>query len=149
MEILFFVLMCIAINHFTDILVNVDLLQTCRECFEKTFPKLAKLATCMFCQSFWLLGISSCAFCIWNYNLTLFAFLLWPVLWFSGHKGIQLLNEMSERYMTRTVLPKAISANISLTLENTEKSTIPMDGIEGTQGSNSNVEIIPRDEGQG
>jgi hypothetical protein len=56
-EITLILLVAIAIENITDILTTVDLLEKKREWFRNKFPKIGKLATCNYCQTWWLSGI--------------------------------------------------------------------------------------------
>jgi len=85
-EIILIALVALAIENATDILTTVDLLEKQRKWFRNRFPRIGKLATCSYCQTFWLSGIAgfflpmtllSCLF-----DCTMVGFLLkWAVLW--------------------------------------------------------------------
>jgi hypothetical protein len=85
-ELLLIALIALAIENLTDILTTVDLLEKQREWFRNKFPKVAKLATCNYCQTWWLSGIAglflpltlvSCLF-----DCEILGFLIkWIVLW--------------------------------------------------------------------
>lgn len=137
MTILFFLLMCIAINNLTDILSNVDLLHGCRTWFQHKFPRLGKIATCQYCQSFWLSGIGT--FIFLENQLNVYNILIWIVLWFSAHRIIQVINEFCERFLSRTSLP--VNANVFMTLNNSENITVPMNSIDSAKESNPDKEV--------
>jgi len=85
-ELLLIALFALAIENLTDILTTVDLLEKQREWFRNKFPRIAKLATCAYCQTWWLSGIAglflpltlvSCLF-----DCAILGFLAkWIVLW--------------------------------------------------------------------
>jgi len=154
MVIVFFLLMCLAINNLTDILVNVDLLHGCRTCFQNKFPKLGKIVICKYCQSFWLSGIGTAIFLFLGREPDVITCLTWIVLWLSAHRIIQIIDifydiasEYHERYIQRAILP--LNANVFLTLEDGEKATIPMDGIDGTKKGSPDKEVVSSIQPQG
>ncbi len=100
--ILTLILVALAIENLTDILVTVDFLEGWRAKFEAMFPRIGRLARCKYCQSFWLSGVA--------------ALLLPPievagglvVLWFAIHLlahfarvAHEASHEFLERYLNR------------------------------------------------
>jgi hypothetical protein len=76
-----------AIENLTDILTTVDLLEKQREWFRNKFPKISKLATCSYCQTWWLSGIAALVLPLTIISdlfntCTIIGFLIkWIVLW--------------------------------------------------------------------
>ena len=143
----FFLLMCLAINNLTDILVHVDLLNGIRTWFQNKFPRLGKIVICKYCQSFWLSGIGTFFFLFLGKSIDVVTCLIWIALWLSAHRIIQIIDifcdiayEYHERFMQRASLP--INANVFMTLENSEKATISMDGVISTEKGSSDKEVI-------
>jgi hypothetical protein len=60
-----FVLFSMAISNLSDILTTVDLLVKPRDWFALTFPRLGKIATCKYCQSWWMSGAASVGLVSW------------------------------------------------------------------------------------
>jgi hypothetical protein len=58
-QLLLIPILAIAIDQITDMTTSLDLLEGIRAKFRLTFPRLAKLSWCSFCQSFWLSGIAA------------------------------------------------------------------------------------------
>lgn len=149
MTLLLFFLMCVGINHLTDVLVNVDLLEPLRKLFVRLFPKLGKLALCKYCQSFWLTSIGSFLFASLDGFQGWQTIGIWLILWFSGHRLIQIIDEWFDRFIGRIVLPKSLNANVYMTLDNGERATISENRIRSAQQSESNEKIISSSERDG
>jgi len=142
-KILVFLMMCIAINHFTDILANIDLLQPIRNAFSTLFPRFGKLATCMFCQSHWLMMIACAIFVFAIRPFDWLSPFLWFILWYGGHRLIQIFHEFCERYLTRVVIPKTIQGEYYAHLHNMEGSTIRLDIVNKTEQSDPDEKRPP------
>jgi len=90
-----FLLSVLAIDNLTNILTTVDLLEWPRIKFQLMFPRLGKLATCHYCQAFWLSGPAA-YFLL--YGPAEFKII---VLWLALHRLVQLSTEFHERYLGR------------------------------------------------
>jgi hypothetical protein len=103
MTLLTFILLAVGIEHLTDILTNVDLLEVKRQEFEILFPSLSKLARCRFCQSFWLCGAivsilpSGILGLTGDFSNYADVALTWLVL----HKTVVVLIETTDRFLSR------------------------------------------------
>lgn len=86
-----FILIIIAIENIADILTSVDLLDGARTWYKKAFPKLERLATCKYCQMFWLCLLF---FCVWTPPTSL-------IMALAGHRLATLFSEFCERYLNR------------------------------------------------
>lgn len=121
MGILLFLMSVVAVEHLTDLLVNVDLLERKRTEFEIMFPSLSKLARCRFCQAFWICGIicilSPGLFGLGDEALSRIAdiFLSWLVM----HKAVVLLTEATDRFLGRA----PSSHNVLLHLPSSESKS--------------------------
>lgn len=103
MGVLTFFLVAFCIEHLTDILVNVDVLEGKRQEFELMYPSLAKLARCRFCQSFWLSG-AVCMFApaLLKIGGDPFSVLLeLGISWLVLHKTVVLMIEATDRFLGR------------------------------------------------
>jgi hypothetical protein len=103
MGIVAFLILVVAIEHLTDILVNVDLLEVLRSEFESGFPTFAKLARCRFCQAFWLSGLA-CLVSPGLLGLSGDVFLRGVdvlLSWLVMHKAVVLLTEVNDRFLGR------------------------------------------------
>ena len=89
-----YLLLILAIENLSDILVKVDLLQGCRDWFKKNFPKIGKLAECKYCQMFWM---SLFCFCVAMPPSCL-------ILALSAHRLATLVSEFYDRYMNQAPL---------------------------------------------
>lgn len=101
-----FLMTTLAIERLTEITTTVDSLECLRAFWEKMFPKVQLLATCKFCQTFWLSGIigiitpfsliQGLAFNLFI-GFILKSFILWLSLW-----GMALIwSEFMDRYLNR------------------------------------------------
>lgn len=85
--VLLFLLVAMAISNFSDILATVDLLDRPRDWFVSRLPRLGKLATCKYCQSWWMSAASSPFLVMWAWPSGL-QVPLWasiPVCWVALH----------------------------------------------------------------
>ena len=89
-----FILLALAIENLSDILVNVDIawMEKTRAWFEKV-PYIGKLARCRYCQMLWLAVL----FC-------LVVPPVWMVMALALHRVGQLISEFYERYLNRAPL---------------------------------------------
>jgi len=110
----------LAIEHITAIFTSVDLLDGMRKWLSGKQGRLGrivyKIATCQFCESFWLCLIFGFWFpidpflVIGQYD---FAFLSkWILVWFSAHALIVMLSEFKTRYLNRAPFSVVFSGRI-------------------------------------
>jgi hypothetical protein len=90
-------LLALAIENITDILVNLDLFEPLRVKFETMFPRIGKLARCKFCQSLWLSGIAT-ATTVQLEGVLLLA--SWPALHLLTH-FVRVAHESSHEFLER------------------------------------------------
>lgn len=87
-----------AISNFTYILSTVDLLETYRKSFCNLFPNVCKLATCKFCQSFWLSGLCSLVLSLfyWPQEIVLLFPIRVLLIWFSMHLFSRTIHKIDD-----------------------------------------------------
>ena len=91
-------LYALAVSDAIAILAVFEIRKKIEIWLEKHWPRMAKLASCEFCQMFWLCGFLS----LWGFNPP-FA-VKWIVLWLAMHRLAMLVNEFCERYLNRAPL---------------------------------------------
>ena len=80
----------LAIENFSDILVNVDLLEFFRAWFESKIPKVGKIVRCKYCQIFWMaLAVSY------------FTVPFWLIYALAMHRLAFIFSEFAERYINQ------------------------------------------------
>lgn len=111
MSLFLFIVLVVTIEHITDLLTNVDLLENIRIKLETIIQPFQKIVRCRFCQSFWLsgliamllpgiLGLSGNE----PFLRIIDIFITWLVL----HKAIVLWIETMDRYLGRIPANKNI-----------------------------------------
>jgi hypothetical protein len=100
MELKWLFLTVLAVENLSHILTTVDLLEPIRCWLQARLGKLGKLATCGYCQSFWL-SIAAAYFLI---NDPLPFAVKWIVVALAAHRAANFISEFMERYMNRAPL---------------------------------------------
>jgi len=87
----------LAIDNVTSILTSVDLLERPRLWFASKLPRLANLASCAFCQSWWLCFPTGISVVYFPDARVVQAFIVAMVI----HRVSQFLYEFFDRYLNR------------------------------------------------
>jgi hypothetical protein len=116
LEFLFlFAILALAVANLSNLLTTVDLLECPRKWFERNFPRLAKLATCQLCQSFWMSGASSVFLSLWAWEGFSGWVPIWariPVVWLAIHLAARMIHLVVDGVPIRT--PVGLYAMVSI-----------------------------------